>query len=60
MFVKDKTTGKNVEEWKKACAKYNKNFEEVDVSVAISTCLAEKDEEEAVNTIKQRLRNSNH
>ncbi|KAI7889566.1 FACT complex subunit-domain-containing protein [Mucor mucedo] len=47
VFVKDKTTGKNVEEWKKACTKYNKNFEEVDVSVAISTCLAEKDEEEA-------------
>ncbi|GAA5811471.1 hypothetical protein MFLAVUS_004908 [Mucor flavus] len=49
VFVKDKTTGKNIEEWKKACAKYNKNFEEVDVSVAISTCLAEKDEEEARN-----------
>lgn len=49
VFVKDKTTGKNVEEWKKACTKYNKNYEEHDVSVAISTCLAEKDEEEAVN-----------
>lgn len=46
VFVKDKTSGKNVEEWKKACTKYNKNYEEIDVSVAISACLAEKDEEE--------------
>ncbi|OBZ84460.1 FACT complex subunit spt16 [Choanephora cucurbitarum] len=46
VFVKDKFKGKNINEWQKASTKYNKQFEEVDVSVGISNCLAEKDEEE--------------
>lgn len=48
VFVKDKFKGKNIDEWQKACTKYNKNYEEVDISAAISACLAEKDEEEVV------------
>ncbi|KAI8062799.1 FACT complex subunit-domain-containing protein [Gilbertella persicaria] len=46
VFVKDKFKGKNINEWQKATTKYNKNYEEVDVSAGISACLAEKDEEE--------------
>ncbi|KAI8987435.1 FACT complex subunit-domain-containing protein [Mycotypha africana] len=49
VFVKDKFKGKNIDEWQKACVKYNKDYEEADVSVAISACLAEKDEEEIRN-----------
>lgn len=49
MFVKDKFKGKNIDEWQKACSKYNKNYEEVDISAAVSACLAEKDEEEIVS-----------
>ncbi|KAI9473599.1 MAG: FACT complex subunit-domain-containing protein [Benjaminiella poitrasii] len=49
VFVKDKFKGKNIDEWQKACAQYNKEYEEVDVSVAVSACLAEKDEEEIRN-----------
>ncbi|CAO3701202.1 unnamed protein product [Rhizopus stolonifer] len=51
VVVKDKFTGKSVEEWKKACDTYNKNFEEVDISSAIAVCLSEKDEEE-VRTVR--------
>ncbi|RCI02345.1 FACT complex subunit spt16, partial [Rhizopus stolonifer] len=51
VVVKDKFTGKSVEEWKKACETYNKNFEEVDISSAIAVCLSEKDEEE-VRTVR--------
>jgi hypothetical protein len=40
-----------MDEWQKACTKYNKNYEEVDISGAISACLAEKDEEEIVSSI---------
>ncbi|EIE81524.1 hypothetical protein RO3G_06229 [Rhizopus delemar RA 99-880] len=29
VVIKDKFNGKNIEEWKKACEKYNKNFEEL-------------------------------
>ncbi|KAI9251558.1 FACT complex subunit-domain-containing protein [Sporodiniella umbellata] len=46
VVVKDKFVGKNIEEWKKACSTYNKNYEEVDISSAIAICLSEKDEEE--------------
>ncbi|CAO3623830.1 unnamed protein product [Mucor fragilis] len=46
VFSKDKFKGKNIDEWNKACANYNKEYEEVDVSGAVATCLAEKDEEE--------------
>ncbi|KAI8985467.1 FACT complex subunit spt16 [Pilobolus umbonatus] len=46
VIAKDKFKGKNMDEWAKACASFNKSFEEVDVSTAISSCLAEKEEEE--------------
>ncbi|KAI8890085.1 SPT16-domain-containing protein [Backusella circina FSU 941] len=49
VVVKDKFIGKNVEEWKKACAKYDSSFEEHDISAAIASCLATKDEEEVKN-----------
>jgi nucleosome binding factor SPN SPT16 subunit len=48
VVVKDKFVGKNVEEWKKACTKYDNSFEEVDVSAALASCLAIKDDEEGV------------
>lgn len=48
VVVKDKFSGKNIEEWKKACETFKKNYEEIDISTAIGVCLAEKDEEEVV------------
>ncbi|CEG70970.1 hypothetical protein RMATCC62417_06776 [Rhizopus microsporus] len=49
VVVKDKFSGKNIEEWKKACETFKKNYEEIDISTAIGVCLAEKDEEEVRN-----------
>lgn len=47
-LVKDRPTGKNVDEWTKALEKSGKKYEEVDIGPALSACLAVKDEEEVV------------
>ncbi|KAI8148314.1 FACT complex subunit-domain-containing protein [Fennellomyces sp. T-0311] len=43
---KDKFTGKNIDEWKKALESAGKSFESVDITAALSACLAVKDEDE--------------
>ncbi|KAI9495094.1 FACT complex subunit-domain-containing protein [Zychaea mexicana] len=43
---KDKFTGKNVDEWKKAFESSGKSFENVDITAALSACFAVKDEDE--------------
>ncbi|KAI9316735.1 FACT complex subunit-domain-containing protein [Dichotomocladium elegans] len=48
---KDKFTGKNVQEWNTALEKSGKKFEEVEITAALSACLAVKDEDE-VRTMK--------
>lgn len=45
---KDKFTGKNVQEWTKALESSGKKFEEVEITAALSACLAVKDDEEVV------------
>ncbi|KAI9304410.1 FACT complex subunit-domain-containing protein [Cunninghamella echinulata] len=49
ILAKDIYKGKNVDEWNKAVSKAKKSYEEVDITQAISACLASKDEEEIKN-----------
>ncbi|KAI7860506.1 FACT complex subunit-domain-containing protein [Circinella umbellata] len=52
---KDKFTGKNVDEWKKALQASGKSFENVDITPALSACFAVKDEEE-IKTMRMASR----
>jgi nucleosome binding factor SPN SPT16 subunit len=48
IIAKDRYKGRVVDEWTKAVSTSGASYEEVDISAAISACVAVKDDEELV------------